>query len=218
MRGRTQRTSNDIERLTRIYDSRASRWDTREARAENLAVGRFRDRLVRELQGDVLDIGIGTGETLRRLQASDVPVTSYTGVDLSTGMLAQASRYSAGSRFPVRLQQANAESLSMFGDHSFDTVTASLVLCTVPDSEAALREMARVVKPSGKIVLIEHVLTTNPLLKGAMKLAAPLQVRAMGCHIDRKTDQIIRNLGFSIEQDHARFARIFHLIVARPPQ
>lgn len=218
MRGRSHRISNDIERLTRIYDARASHWDQREARAENLMVGTMRDRLVRELQGDVLDVGMGTGETLRRLQASDVPVTSYTGVDLSTGMLAQASRYSNSSRFPVRLQQANAESLSMFADNTFDTVTGSLVLCTIPDNEAALREMARVVKPSGKIVVIEHVLTTNPLLKGAMKLAAPLQVRAMGCHIDRQTDRIIRNLGFSVEQDHARFAGIFHLIVARPPQ
>jgi ubiquinone/menaquinone biosynthesis C-methylase UbiE len=132
-------------------------------------------------------------------------------------MLAEASRHQQGSRFPVVLQQANAESLSSFADNSFDTVTGSLVLCTVPDYEAALREMARVVKADGRIVLMEHVLAKNPLLKGVMKVLAPLQFRNMGCHIDRQTDQIIRNLGFSIEQDRTRLMGIFHLIVARPP-
>jgi len=223
MRGRikrilTDRTPNDIQRLTRIYDAHAGHWDEREGRAENLAVGAFRDRLVQELRGDVLDIGMGTGEPLRRLQARDVPVTSYTGVDISTAMLAQASKYRDGSRFPITLQQANAESLSSFADHSFDTVTASLVLCTVPDAEAALREMARVVKPDGKIVLIEHVIARNPVLKGAMKAVAPIQSRHLGCHIDRPTDRIIRKLGFSVELDDSRFANIFHLIVAHPPR
>jgi ubiquinone/menaquinone biosynthesis C-methylase UbiE len=211
-------TQNDIERLARIYDSRAAHWDEREGRAENSLGGdRFRDLLIQELRGDVLEIGAGTGETIRRLQRIDAPVTSYTGTDISTGMLAEASRYQTSSRFPVTLQQANAESLSSFADHSFDTVTGSLVLCTVPDNEAALREMARVVRPDGRIVLMEHVLAKNPLLKGMMKVLAPLQARNMGCHIDRQTDQIIRNLGFRIEQDRTRLMGIFHLIVARPP-
>jgi ubiquinone/menaquinone biosynthesis C-methylase UbiE len=209
---------NEIERLARIYDARAAHWDEREGRAENAWGGdKFRDQLVQELKGDVLEIGAGTGETIRRLQRIDAPVRSYTGTDISTAMLAQASRYRQGSRFPVTLHQANAEALTMFADNSFDTVTGSLVLCTVPDSEAALREMARVVKPDGRIVLMEHVLAKNLLLKGMMKIVAPLQVRHMGCHIDRQTDQIIRNLGFRVEQDRARLMGIFHLIVARPP-
>lgn len=215
----TDRTPNDIQRLTRIYDAHAAHWDEREGRGENLAIGgTFRDRLARELRGDVLEIGVGTGETLRRAQSMETPITSYTGVDISTAMLAQASRYQDGGRFPVTFRQANAESLSMFADNSFDTVTGSLVLCTVPDYDAALREIARVVKPDGRIVLLEHVLARNPILKGAMKVVAPIQSRHMGCHIDRQTDQIIRNLGFGVEQDHSRVLGIFHLIVARPPK
>jgi ubiquinone/menaquinone biosynthesis C-methylase UbiE len=215
----TDRSENDIQRLTRIYDAHAEHWDEREGRAENSLGGhQFRDRLVRELEGDVLEIGAGTGETIRRLQLIDAPVTSYTGIDISTAMLAQASRYRAGSRFPVTLHQANAEALTMFADHAFDTVTGSLVLCTVPDYEAALREIARVVKPEGKVVRMEHVLAHNPVLKGTMKALAPLQLRHMGCHIDRKTDQIVRKLGFRVEQDRTRLMGVFHLIVARPPR
>jgi ubiquinone/menaquinone biosynthesis C-methylase UbiE len=211
-------TTSDIQRLTRIYDARATRWDQREGRAENRALGdTFRDRLASQLQGDVLEIGVGTGETLRRLRNLNPPITSYTGIDISTAMLAQASRYKTGNRFPVSFHQANAEALTMFADNTFDTVTGSLVLCTVPDQEAALREMARVVKPDGRIVLIEHVLARNAVLKGTMKVLAPLQARNMGCHIDRHTDRIIRKLGFRVEQDRTRMFGIVHLIVARPP-
>lgn len=219
-RHRTDRSGDDIQRIARIYDARAAHWDEREARAENRVVGdAYRDRVAAELEGDVLEIGTGTGETLRRLRKiGSGRVTSFTGVDISTAMLAQASRYKGAMAFPVALHQANAESLAMFGDATFDTVTCSLVLCTVPDQEAALREMARVVKPDGKIVLLEHVLSPNPLLKPLMKAVAPLQVRAMGCHIDRNTHRIVRNLGFRVEQDQSRVLGIFHLIVARPPR
>lgn len=210
----------DLQRVARIYDARADHWDEREIRAENRIVGdAFRDGVAAELYGDVLEIGAGTGETLRRLRARGASnVTSYTGVDISTGMLGQAAKLRDAMPFPVTLHQANAESLAMFGDATFDTVTSSLVLCTVPDQEAALRELARVVKPDGRVVLLEHVLSPNPLLKGVMKVTAPLQARAMGCHIDRQTDRIIRKLGFRVEQDRSRVFGIFHLIVARPPR
>jgi ubiquinone/menaquinone biosynthesis C-methylase UbiE len=218
-RASTDSRTDDLQRIARVYDSRADHWDERELRAENAIVGdAFRNGVVAELRGNVLEIGVGTGETLRRLQSlGSTGVTAYTGVDISTGMLGQASRYKGKMPFPVTLHQANAESLAMFGDATFDTVTGSLVLCIVPDQEAALREMARVAKPDGTIVLLEHVLSPNPLVKGVMKLAAPFQARKMGCHIDRKTDQIIRKLGFRVEQDRSRVLGIFHLIVARPP-
>lgn len=213
------RSPNDLQRISRIYDERAPTWDRREARGERLVVGTaFRDRLARMLEGNVLEIGVGTGETLQRLQSARLRVESYTGVDVSMGMLAQASKYTETSPFPVSLRQMNAEALTAFPDNAFDTVTASLVLCTVPDPVSALGEMARVVKPDGKIVLIEHVLAKNPLLGTTQKVLAPLQRRHMACHIDRPTNLMLRDLGFRVERDDARFFGIVHLIVARPPR
>lgn len=213
------RSPNDLQRISMIYDREAATWDKVEGRGENLVLGNvWRERLARELDGHVLEVGVGTGETLRRLQAEERPIASYTGVDLSTGMLAQASKLIEPSPFPVTLQQMNAENLASFPEDAFDTVTASLVLCTVPHPEAALREMARVVKPDGKIVLIEHVLAKNPVVKTAMKAFAPIQSRHMACRIDRKTDIALRDLGFQVEVDDARYLGIIHYIVARPPQ
>lgn len=214
----SDQSPNDLQRIARIYDQHAPNWDSREGRGENLALRDFRDRLVRMMDGDILEIGAGTGETLRRLQSAPSPVNSYTGIDLSTGMLAEASKYIGDSPFPVTLKQMNAENLTAFPDDAFDTVTASLVLCTVPDPKAALREMARVVKPHGKIVLIEHVLAKNPVVGAAMKVVAPLQRRHMACHIDRKTDRLLRDMGFRVERDDARLLGIVHFIVARPPR
>lgn len=213
------RSPNDLQRIARIYDEQAPTWDRREGRGENLVLGHaYRERLVRMLDGNVLEIGVGTGETLRRLQDAKFPIDAYTGIDVSTGMLAQASKYIEPSPFPVTLQQMNAENLTSFSDNTFDTVTASLVLCTVPDPKAALLEMARVVKPDGKIVLIEHVLARNPLVRTGMKVLAPLQRRHMACHIDRTTDHLLRDLGFRVEHDESRVLGIVHLMVARPPR
>ncbi|HWV24115.1 MAG TPA: methyltransferase domain-containing protein [Thermomicrobiales bacterium] len=212
------RSPSDLQRITSIYDQHAPRWDEIEGRGEGRVVGDFRDRLAGVLQGDVLEIGIGTGATLRHLTESSSSITSYTGIDLSAGMLAEAEKLVPGSPFPVTLRQMNAEDLSAFPDETFDTVTASLVLCTVPDAEAALREMARVVKPDGRIVLIEHVLAPNPVIAAGMKVVAPLQRRHMACNIDRRTDRLVREMGFRVERDDARFLGIVHLIVARPPE
>lgn len=213
------RSPNDLQRIARIYDERAPTWDKREGRGENKTLGPiWRARLARMLEGDVLEVGIGTGETLRHLGEARDRVTSYTGIDISTGMLAEAAKHCDDCPFPVTLHQMNAENLAAFPDAAFDTVTASLVLCTVPDAEAALLEMARVTRSDGKIVLIEHVLAPNRVIGTVQRVLAPVQSRHMGCRIDRRTDRLVRDLGFRVERDDRRLFGILHLIVARPPR
>ena len=175
----------------------------------------MRESLAELLHRDVLELGTGTGPTLKLL-AGNVPITSFTSVDLSVGMLDQARKHVDGLPFPVELRRMNAERLDFAGDR-FDTVTTSLMLCTLPDPTLALQEMARVCKPEGLIVLLEHVRVRNPILAGMQKVLTPLQVRMLGCHLDRPTDRLARDLGFRIEHDTTRFFGVFHLIVARPP-
>lgn len=212
----TDQQNPELRRVASIYDELAPGWDRREAAAERVLIGKsLRALLTSHLRGDVLEIGTGTGITLTRLDGN-AAVTSFTGLDLSSGMLDQARRHAAGLPFPVTLQQGNAGSLP-FPDATFDTVTASLVLCTVPDVAHALQEMARVCRPDGRIVLLEHVRARNPLLVGMQKAVNPLQKRRMGCHLDRPTDRLVRKLGFRVELERTRLFGIFHLIVARPP-
>jgi ubiquinone/menaquinone biosynthesis C-methylase UbiE len=207
---------HEATRVEAIYDDLAPKWDARVGRSERLLIGkRMRSAVADHLRGDVLEVGVGTGATLRQLVTNE-RITSFTGIDLSTGMLNQARQVAAELPFPVELRQMDATRLE-FPDASFDTVTVSLTLCTVPDPASTLQEMARVCRPDGRLVLLEHVLSPNPVIGWLQRRVSPAQERMLGCHLDRTTDRLVRDLGFDVERDESRLIGIFHLIVARPP-
>ena len=209
--------NNQLTRVAAIYDGIAPTWDGRQGLVERRLMGEaMRASLAGHLTGDVLEIGTGTGATLPFLDPKASAITSMTCTDLSLGMLREARQTARSRDLPVSLVRMNAEGLA-FADATFDTVTTSLTLCTVPDPARALGEMARVLRPEGRIVLLEHVRARNPLLALSQWALTPLQVRMLGCHLDRRTDRLVRELGFRVEHEETRFFGIFHLIVARPP-
>jgi ubiquinone/menaquinone biosynthesis C-methylase UbiE len=206
--------SSNTDRIRAIYDGLAPNWDQREACAERFLIGKaMRKELARHLQGDVLELGSGTGATFPFLDWD--AVTSLTATDLSGGMLEEARRHEAIVDRPVTFNQVDASALP-FGDATFDTVTTSLLLCTVPDPEGTLREMSRVARPGGRIVILEHVRAPNRLLAGTQRLLSTAQQRRMGCHLDRATDNLVREMGFTIVDHRTRFFGVFHLLVLEP--
>ncbi len=209
--------NHELARVAAIYDKIAPTWDGRQGLVERVLMGSaMRASLASHLVGDVLEIGTGTGATLPFLEQRASAITSLTGTDLSHGMLIQAQQAARTLDLPVALVRMDAGALA-FADGTFDTVTTSLMLCTVPDPARALREMARVLNPDGRIVLLEHVRARNPVLSLMQRMLTPVQVRLLGCHLDRRTDRIVRELGFRIEHEETRFFGVFHLIVARSP-
>jgi ubiquinone/menaquinone biosynthesis C-methylase UbiE len=208
----TDTRGSQLKRIAGIYDDLAPTWDQRGGLVERLLMGKaIRKHLAAELTDDVLEIGSGTGATLRYVDLQSPGIASFTATDLSPGMLGQLDAGNA----KLRLARASADALP-FPDATFDVVTCSLVLCTVPDPERALREMSRVCKPGGKLVLLEHVLAKNRLLAALQRRVAPAQVRHMGCHLDRETDRLLRQLGFRMISEERRFFGIFMLSVVLP--
>lgn len=204
----------ETERVRAIFDRLAPEWDRREAAGERLLMGsRLRRELARELRGDVLELGSGTGATLDLLDWTQV--ASFVATDLSAGMLDKARTRSSVAGRPVEFGQLDATALP-YPAASFDTVTTSLMLCTVPDPERTLREMSRVCRPDGRIVLLEHVRAPNPALAWMQRKLTPGQIRRMGCHLDRPTDQLVREMGFAVDRDDRRLFSIFRLMVMRP--
>jgi ubiquinone/menaquinone biosynthesis C-methylase UbiE len=103
-----------------------------------------------------------------------------------------------------------------FTDHYFDTVFATFVFCSVPDPVLGLRELKRVCKPDGRLLLLEHMRPGNPLLGFFFDLINPMVVRMMGANINRRTMDNIRRAGWKILYEERLSSDIVRWIEAKP--
>jgi phosphatidylethanolamine/phosphatidyl-N-methylethanolamine N-methyltransferase len=99
--------------------------------------------------------------------------------------------------------------------NTFDSVVASFVFCSVPDPIRGLRELHRVLKPCGKAIFLEHMLSSNPILAWLMNLANPAVVQTIGENINRRTVENVEESGLVVKDVANLWAGIFTLIEAR---
>jgi ubiquinone/menaquinone biosynthesis C-methylase UbiE len=101
-----------------------------------------------------------------------------------------------------------------FADASFDTVVSTFVFCSVPDPVAGLREIRRVLRPDGRLLMLEHVLSQRHALGALMNAVNPIVVRMMGANINRRTRQNLEKAGLHVERAEPLWADIFWLFIA----
>jgi len=202
----TENTRRRYQRISSIYDA-----------MEFLAEGRYdpwREKIWAEVNGtEVLEVGVGTGKNMP-YYPSDVHITA---IDLTPGMLERAQHrlQDAGLDSRVDLQLGDVQALD-FPDNSFDTALGTFVFCSVPDPVRCLHEMKRVVRPDGRVLLLEHMRSPNKTLGAFMDLLNPLVVRMMGANINRRTVENVRKARLEIERiEDLAIGGIFKLIVAR---
>lgn len=173
-------------------------------------LNRWRAELVELAEGRVLEVGCGTGLALADYAQR---VHFAVGIDPALGSLRVAARRSHASCL-----QASAEHLP-FADASFDTVVSSLVFCSVPDPLAGLHEIRRVLRPDGRLLMLEHVQAKGPWLARALDVMQPAWTCVSGgCHPNRDTEKRVIEAGFAIEADGYRARGVLRRFVARPDQ
>ena len=174
----------------------AAGYDTFQARMERNFLGRIRDELLAEASGSVVEIGAGTGVNLSHYPPS---VERLVCTEPEEPMARRLRHKAADSGYDIEVVEAPAESLP-FEDDSFDTAVATLVLCTVSDPTRALREIARVLRPGGRLIFIEHVRSPEPGLAKWQDRLHPLWVRfGHGCHCNRPTLETIEASPLQVE-------------------
>lgn len=172
-----------------------------------------RERLLPQVQGAVLEIGAGTGVNFPCYRDADRVVA----IEPDAVMLRAAAARARASRVPIELIQAGAERLPFPADQ-FDTVVGTLVFCTIPDPVAALREIRRVCKPGGKLVLFEHVKMEHPALGLLQEGLTPIWKRMCGgCHLNRNTLRLVEEAGFRILRTEWMYRKLFLIVEGENP-
>jgi ubiquinone/menaquinone biosynthesis C-methylase UbiE len=199
------------QEISRNYDRFARWYDWVEGIPDLLGVSRLRRKLLKRASGKVLEIAVGTGKNLK-FYPSDCRITA---LDVSNEMLNVARERAAMLSMDVYFLLGDAETLP-FPDKSFDTVVSSLSTCTFPNPVAALREMKRVCKSEGKLLLLEHGRSDRERLGRWQDRHADGFVRPLGCHWNREPLELCKEAGLKVVRTQRTFFGIFHRIEAVP--
>jgi ubiquinone/menaquinone biosynthesis C-methylase UbiE len=162
-------------------------------RSERAGTAQRRRELLASLEGEVIEIGAGTGRSLPHYERAERVVA----IEPDQSMAKRIEGRLADVRVPVEVVSASADALP-FPDESFDAAVAAFVLCTIPDPARALAEIRRVLRPNGRLALLEHVRGSNGLA-GWQDRLTPLHKRiAGGCHLNRDTLANVARAGFDV--------------------
>jgi ubiquinone/menaquinone biosynthesis C-methylase UbiE len=184
-------------RVRRLYDRQAPRYDRMIALFEALLFAGGRQWACGEAAGEVLEVAIGTGRNLGAYPAD----VRLTGIDLSPRMLDRARGRAAALARDADLRVADAQDLP-FGDETFDTVVCTLGLCSIPDERQAVREMHRVLRPGGRLLLLEHVRSPIRAVRIGQELVEPLFLALQEDHLLREPRDAVLCAGFAVDQLH----------------
>jgi ubiquinone/menaquinone biosynthesis C-methylase UbiE len=197
--------------ISEKYDQFARWYDWVEGVPDLLGVKRFRRNFLRRASGRVLEVAVGTGKNLPYYPRG----CWIAATDLSREMLNVARERAAKLSIDVSFSLSDAEALPL-PDHSFDTVVSSLSTCTFPNPRAALKEMARVCRPEGKVLLLEHGRSDREWLGHWQDRHADQFAKPLGCHWNREPLALTKSAGLKVVRSQRSFFGIFHRIEAKP--
>jgi ubiquinone/menaquinone biosynthesis C-methylase UbiE len=205
--------STEVNRRRSAYwDKQAGRYDRAMNFWDRHLFGDSRPWACGRAVGEVLEVAVGTGRNLPFYPDG----TRLTGVDWSPAMLAIARRRAAELGREADLRQGDAQALD-FPDASFGTVLCALGLCAIPDDRRAVTEMARVLRPGGRLLLVDHVAASASALRAVQWLYERITIPLAGEHFRRRPLTYVRELGFDVEEAERFRLGVVERVSARKP-
>jgi ubiquinone/menaquinone biosynthesis C-methylase UbiE len=162
--------------------------------------------------GEVLEVAVGTGRNLTFYPQG----VRLTGIDLSPAMLEIARKRAEELGLDTDLKEGDAQQLP-FPDAAFDAVVCTLSLCNIPDDRMAIAEMKRVLRPGGRLLLLDHVRASSKAWLAAQRMLEPLFWRFSCDHLLRRPLEHVLAEGFRVEQRERYKAGIVERLSARMP-
>jgi ubiquinone/menaquinone biosynthesis C-methylase UbiE len=202
----------ETERVRRLQDKEAPRYDRQMGFFDRVLFAGGREWACAQASGEVLELAFGTGRNLPYYPAE----VRLTAVELSPRMLEIGRTRAEELGRKVDLRLGDAQALE-FADESFDAVIITFGLCTIPDDRGAVAEAHRVLRPGGRLVLLEHVRSPSTPVRAVQRLLDPLAVRFEADHLVREPLDYLAGVGFEIESVQRLKAGIVERVVARKP-
>ncbi|MBA1336972.1 MAG: Phosphatidylethanolamine N-methyltransferase [Firmicutes bacterium] len=179
------------DKIRRRYDRISRVYDILENPMERMSLKGWRIELMKELRGKVLEVGVGTGKNIQYYPDN----LDITAIDFSERMLDRARLRAAKYNKKANLMLMDVQNMS-FEDSTFDTVFTTCVFCSVPDPLKGFKEIKRVTRKGGRIILIEHVRSEGKVVGALMDILNPLVVSLYGANINRRTVENLKKAGF----------------------
>ncbi len=198
------------EDIRKEYDSFSKFYDFVEWPFEILVLAKLRRKLLRALRGSILEVAVGSGRNLRYYNKK----CKITGVDLSKEMLEIAKQKARKLGINADFYVGNAEKLK-FKNKEFDYVVGSLGMCTYPNPIKALKELKRVCKKNGKILLLEHGISNNSFVSKFQHWRENRHYEGFKCSLIRNHEEIVKKAGLKIEKSERHLFGVFYFIVAK---
>ena len=182
------------ETIRKRYNRTARFYNIMEAMMDKSGMNSWRKAVWNEAKGRVLEVGVGTGKNME-YYTDEIDVTA---IDFSEKMLEKAAIRAQTLSKKVDLRLMDVQGLQ-FPDEFFDTVITTCVFCSVPDPIKGLKEIKRVCKKDGRIIMLEHVLSKKTIVGKLMDVLNPIVVRMVGANINRNTVENLQRAGLHVE-------------------